>query len=169
MGISNFQAILLTRRFAPDAPVKPSERIKRIRDAKQWDQSEVARAVEKGSGLFRSTSNVCKLEKGGADRASIEILEVLADALEVPREAVTTSAHDGEIDPLSKAVDFVTRHSLEFFAAKAKKKVTPTDADSLRTGMMTEILGVTATPLARNWLTGSSRPCDSSQATSRFT
>lgn len=110
--------------------MNPSKRIKVIRIAKRWDQSEVARAVDECSGLFHSASNVCKLEKGVADRASIVVLHALADALEVPRVAIVTDAHDSEIDVDSKAVDFVTRHSLELFATK--NAVAPTDAESLR-------------------------------------
>jgi transcriptional regulator with XRE-family HTH domain len=114
----------------PNRPaiVKPSERIRTIRDAKRWDQSGLARAVAEGSGRFQSTSYVCKLEKGVADTAAIDVLDAVADALEVPRAAVSGEAHDPEIS--DNPVDFVTRQSLEIFATK--KSLRPEEAVSLR-------------------------------------
>ena len=106
----------------------PSERIRRLREAKGWEQVDVARAVETSSGRFRSDSKVCKLEKGGADRAAIDVLQALAEALEVPHEAITTAVHDREIS--KNPIDFVTRRSLELFTAKSR--VAATDAQALR-------------------------------------
>lgn len=111
--------------------MNPSQRIKTIRLAKRWGQADVARAVRAGSGRFRSISNVSKLEKGRADKAPLDVLHALADALEVPREAVISSTHDRELDAEPKAIDFVTRQSLEMFAAR--RKLDPTEAESLRT------------------------------------
>ncbi len=102
----------------------PRARVRRIREAKGWELTDVASRL----GCVRST--VSKLETGRKKKLDLEELQAYADALEVPHAAVTSTTHDAEIDPIEKAVDFVTRHSLEAFARD--NDVTPAEASSLR-------------------------------------
>ena len=99
------------------------QRLRKIRDAKLWPQSKVAGAVKK------STSYVCQLERGRAGKASLDLLHLLADALEVPRNAVLTSEHDAALN--DDAEVFVIRHSLEAFL-HGNKRVDEEDATALR-------------------------------------
>src|SRR5262245_11263429 len=93
-------------------------KVKRLREAKLWKQEQLVQVVSRGGGPLRSISTVSKLEKGGADRAPVNVLEAIADALEVPREALLTQSLDLEIeqDPIA----FVSRHSLEAFVRQTR-------------------------------------------------
>src|SRR6266851_4983897 len=103
------------------------ERIKRLRDAKGWKQHHLASAV-KALGAFGSVSNVSKIETGQAGAVSTDSYEAIADALEVPRQAILSGSDDEEIE--EDATSYVRRHSLE--RAILKDGLPDDEADALR-------------------------------------
>ena len=101
------------------------ERIRTIREAKGWGAAELVRRVQKlGGNLTETYFN--KIEHGRARNAGIAVINLIPDALEVPRSAVFSDEHDTRLSTEPGARQFVVEQSLERFIAQ----VHPTSIDS---------------------------------------